>query len=343
MKILLIKLGALGDVLRTTPLLTALKRRYPKAKLRWVVDKSCAPVLEKVALIDELEPFGPRTLETLRRERFDLVINLDKESEALDAVMAAQADKKMGFGRTPEGKLCALDELSDYALRLGIDDELKFRHNKKTYQQISFEQAGMSFNGEEYLFDVDPASEAFAVEWLNKLGAPAAPTVTQPIIGLNTGSGRRFAGKRLPIESYIALAEKFTNDLKAAVFLLGGEDEIDRNLEIVRRSHAKIFNTGSHSIHRFAAILRRCSVVITGDTTAMHIAIATRTPSLVHFGSTCAEEIELYGRGRKIVSSLDCAPCYKRDCPIDEQCMKDMTIAQLFVGARLLLGEKAYA
>ena len=94
--------------------------------------------------------------------------------------------------------------------------------------------------------------------------------------------------------------------------------------------------TGSHSIKIFAAIVKTCDLVVTGDTTAMHIAIAVKTPVVAYFASTCAAEIELYGRGRKVVSSISCAPCYKKICPIDEQCMKDMRAEEIFNEAKIL-------
>ena len=80
---------------------------------------------------------------------------------------------------------------------------------------------------------------------------------------------------------------------------------------------------------------------VTGDTTAMHIAIAVKTPVLAYFASTCAQEIELYGRGKKVVSGIACTPCYKKICPIDEQCMKDMKDEPLFREAKSLLARHA--
>ena len=88
-------------------------------------------------------------------------------------------------------------------------------------------------------------------------------------------------------------------------------------------------DTGSHPIRRFAAIVRACDLIVTGDTTALHMAIAVKTPVVAYFASTCAQEIEMYGRGHKIVSGISCAPCYKKICPIDEQCMKDMSVRQI--------------
>ena len=336
MNILLIKLGAMGDVLRTTPLLTALKNKYPDSKVCWLVHAPCRGVLEKNPLIDALMDYSKENIRRLKTDCFDLSVNLDKEPEAIDAMMAVPSNKKMGFGRSPEGKLCALNASSDYAYRLGIDDDLKFRLNKKSYQEISFEQVGLKFNHEEYIFSVDPASAVRAGNYLRSLGVNLN-NKDRPVIGLNTGSGTRFAGKRLPVSTTLELIEKFSTTMKALIFILGGQDEIERNQEISRRSQYSVVNTGNHSIHDFAAIVRECNLVISGDTIAMHVAIGMKVPVVAYFASTCASEIELYGRGMKVVSGISCAPCYKKVCPIGERCMKDMSAEEIFLTSKRLL------
>lgn len=339
MKILIIKLGALGDVLRTTPLLTALKAKHPACKIVWVVEKTNADILIGNPLIDEILPWSDETLRELSRRSFDWAINLDKEPEALEAIMRSDAKQKAGFGRSKDGKLAPLDSLSDYAYRLGIDDELKFKRNRKTYQVISFEQAGIVFCGEEYVFHLDTSSERVAEAHLKNLGLERVSG--RFVVGLNTGSGRRFAGKRLPVAAFVRLAERSVRELGATVLLLGGEDEIQRNLEIQKRSSVPVMNTGSHPIRTFAGIVRRCDAVLSGDTTAMHIAIGLRVPVAAYFASTCASEIELYGRGVKIVSGIECAPCYKKICPIDEKCMSDMDPDVLFSALKETLNIKS--
>lgn len=342
MKILIIKLGAMGDVLRTTPLLTAIKKQYPRSKISWLVDPRCEEVLKGNPLIDVLIAYSEKNLVGLEKEHFDWVVNLDKDEEALSAVMRIPADEKRGFGRSDSGMLCPLDARSDYAYRLGVDDELKFRKNKKTYQEISFEQVGFCFCKEEYVFSVSREEILVARAHLKKMGVHLNGH-RPPIVGLNTGSGARFAGKKLPVPTILEIARKFSVEEKAMIFLLGGKDEIERNREIERLSEFPVVNTGSHPIKEFAAIVRECDLVISGDTTAMHIAIAVKVPVVAYFASTCAAEIELYGRGRKIISSLSCAPCYLKNCPIDEQCMKDMTAEQIFEAGKKILRSKEFA
>lgn len=335
MNILIVKLGALGDVLRTTPLLSGLKKKFPDGAIDWIVDERHAEVLKGNPQIRALDVYSAGTLARLADRRYDVAINLDKDAEALDTIAAAHAEKKMGFGRDRAGALCALDAQSEYAVRLGVDDELKFRINKKTYQEISFEQAGLRFEGEEYVFGLDPENERFSGKLRAELRSGS--NGSRPIVGLNTGAGSRFAGKRLPIATAAELARRFHFDSGAAVLLLGGSEEIERNKEIERVAACPVINTGANPIRRFAATVKACDLVVSGDTTGMHVAIAMKVPLVAYFASTCAAEIELYGRGRKIVSKLPCAPCYKRVSPYDEQCMKDMSAEAILEASSALL------
>ena len=63
-----------------------------------------------------------------------------------------------------------------------------------------------------------------------------------------------------------------------------------------------------------------------GDTMAMHVAIARRRWAVAFFGPTCAQEIDLFGRGEKLITQVSCAPCYKHVCDEQNACHKDITV-----------------
>jgi len=298
-RVLIVKLGAMGDVLRTTPLLSIISKLYPECRVDWVVDDVSAVVLKNNPLIQQLMIFSPETLGRLSQTHYDLALNLDKEPEALDTLAASGADVKRGFGwNASRNAMVAVNPASDYALRLGLDDELKFRRNVKTYQEISCEQAELPYSKEEYVFTLPDAAVASARKQLTDQGVPESDL--GKCIGINTGSGHRFAGKRLPEEHIVALAKYMHQGLKCPILLLGGPEEEERNQSLSRRLKGIAIHTGTdHSIQIFAGLVSQCRLVLTGDTIAMHIAIAMRVPALVYFGSTCASEIELYGRGKK--------------------------------------------
>lgn len=154
-KILIIKLASAGDVLRTTTLLSALKNRYPDSHITWLVEKLGAELLEGNANIDRILVYGAEAALSLQKERFDIVISLDKAVEAISIATAIRAGQKYGFSLNEKGKLCSLNKEAEYSYLLGLDDSLKFFKNKKTYQEIIFESTGLIYEDNPYELVLD--------------------------------------------------------------------------------------------------------------------------------------------------------------------------------------------
>ena len=333
-RVLIVKLGAMGDVLRTTPLLPALRQRYPECHITWLVEEASFQLLTDNPLIDRLVRYDLGALLRLELETYDLAINLDKSILATGALMKARAPEKLGFAIAETGSIYPLNPEAEYSFELGLSDDLKFRRNTKTYQEFTFESVGFEYHGEEYVFTIPDEDRAAAAEIFQEAGV----TDDDLVIGLNTGSGAVFATKKWTIEGFVELAELLSEKLGAKVALLGGKDEVERNREIQSRVRTPIFDTGGYNpLKQFAAIVGRCSLIVTGDTLALHLAIAEKCPVVALFGSTCHQEIELYGRGEKIVGPADCAPCYKSSCE-KMTCMKNITAPQVFEAVRRVLG-----
>lgn len=335
-RILIIKLGATGDVLRTTPVLRPLKERYPESHITWVVDPISAPLLRGNGSIDRILYPSHETLARIQVEEFDLVLCLDKVEAATSLAMLARAPKKLGFGLTAQGTLTILNPEAEYALLLGVSDHIKFHVNQKPYQQITFEAIGLPYNGERYMLEVDPTAAAWAEALFSLHGLAHHDG---PIIGLNTGAGTGFAGKAWRVEKWAALARRAREELNARILLLGGPQERERNADLAARAADAVIDTGTeNTLPQFCALVQRCTAVVTGDTTGMHVAIALEVPTVVLFGSTCAQEIDLYGRGEKIVTSVSCAPCYLKKCPIGEICLDDIRFEDVFAALKRQLG-----
>ncbi|WP_123580754.1 glycosyltransferase family 9 protein [Abditibacterium utsteinense] len=324
-RILVIKLGATGDVLRTTPILRALKAKYPASHITWIVEPISAPLLKANPFIDRVLTPDFETLSRLHVETFDLMLCLDKVEAATSLAMLCRAREKRGFGLTDLGTLTILNPEAEFALRMGVSDRLKFYENEKAYQQIVFEAVGLPYQGEKYVLELERDAHTWAKAFF------AAHELHSPIVGLNTGAGSGFAGKAWRVEKWAALARRAQHELGAKVLLLGGPQERERNAEIAARAADAVIDSGtSNTLPQFIALVDGCDAVVTGDTTGMHVAIAREIPTVALFGSTCAPEIDLYGRGEKIVASVDCAPCYLKKCPIGEICLDDIKFEDVF-------------
>ncbi len=317
-RILVIKLGAIGDVLRTTPLLPALLNRYQDAHITWLTDESARELLEHNPLIDRLLVHNLETVLRLQVEQFSLLICLDKEANATALAMTTSAREKRGFGLSPHGSIIPLNPEAEYAFALGLSDELKFRVNRKSYQEIVFEAVGLPYRREEYVLSLDPDHLTYGRQVMARSAAGPDDTV----LGLCVGAGTRFANKTWTEEGFIAIARRLSEEPGTRVVLLGGRLEEDRMRSIHARLRERVFDTGCHhSLGQFAGILNCCDVGVSGDTVSMHIAVGLRKLVLAIFGPTCPQEVELYGRGAKVVSSVPCAPCYRQECDQAETCM----------------------
>ncbi len=334
-KVLIIKLSAVGDVLRTTPLLRGLKRKYPNSHITWLTLKESLDLLKGNNFIDRLLGYDFGALERLRFEQFDLLISLDKEDEATALASLTCAKNKIGFGLDRKtGNVIPLNKESQYAFALGLSDELKFKQNKKSYPEIIFEMCGLKYKNDEYILNISDSDRKYAQGLLSKMQVPAGSL----IIGLNTGAGDRFVHKAWGEDSFVELIRLIQTNLKTRVFLLGGPQEVARNRSIASNVGRLVFDIGcQHTLGQFCAIVESCSLVVTGDTTALHIALALKKPVVAIFGSTCEQEIELYGRGVKIASDIECRPCYKKECDRQITCMDLIKPQEVFQAAQKLL------
>ena len=120
-----------------------------------------------------------------------------------------------------------------------------------------------------------------------------------------------------------------SENLKANIFLLGGKRETELNHHLEKTSKFDVYNTGNdNSLLEFAGFLSKMDIVVSSDTLGMHLAIAQGKKVVALFGSTCPQEIDLFGQGAKLFAGVDCSPCYKKTCP-DMKCMEEITPEQV--------------
>jgi heptosyltransferase-2 len=333
-RILIVKLAAIGDVLRTTPLLAGLKRVYPQSHITWIVDPAALPLLKNNPYIDRLLPYEFSALFPLEVETFDLILGLEKEPRGAALTSKIRAPEKKGFGLDEKGNVYPLNKASEYAFFLGLSDDLKFYQNQKTYPELIFEIAEIEYRRDEYLLFLAPEDTSFGEEFAKKARLKKGET----LIGLNTGAGGVFANKAWTVGGYVKLIAQFEKRPKTRILLLGGPQEKERNRQILRQVSKKVIDGGcENTLGQFAALINLCDLVVTGDTTALHLAVGLKKKIVAVFGPTCAQEIELYGRGAKVVTSLSCAPCYRRSCSLSPNCMEAISVGEVMEKIKILL------
>ncbi len=334
-RILIVKLAAAGDVLRTTAVLPPLKRKYPESYIVWVTDAISAAFLEHNPYVDRVMPFGFASHVELAAQRFDEVICLDKEQRAAAFAASVTADHRLGYGLTEWGTVLPISEGARYDFELGLSNQRKFHENVRSAPDIYCEVADLTYEADPYMLVLPEQSLEYAREFLGGF----APE--EPLIGLNVGAGGVFANKAWTAEGYAELARRVVSDLGGTCIVLGGPDDRDRMARVVELSGGAALDGGTHSLLDFSAIVAHMDAVVTGDTMALHIAVAVGVPVLAMFGPTVPQEIELYGRGRKLVSPAECAPCYLRACDRSPSCMDRIEVDTVMDALRGVLADDA--
>ncbi len=309
-KILIIKLGAIGDVIRTTPLLKKLRKEFPDAHISWL---TYSPDIISKNTVDRILNVSPENIELLKQINFDWLINLDKDSLAISLANSINAKKKSGFTIDEFGHAKPIStKAEEHKWLTGLFDDLN-KENKKHYMQEIFEICGYEFKNEEYILEVEPSG----IEWnIDK---------TKKVIGLNTGCGGRWTSRLWPTEYWITLAkELLTNGYE--VILLGGEQEDVKNKFIQKESGAKYF--GFFPLKVFMDLLNQCNTVVTAVTMAMHLAIGLKKNLILFNNIFNKNEFYLYGRGEILEPDFDCDCYFSPICP--NNCMQYLMPEKVF-------------
>ena len=297
-----------------------IRRLYPQCHITWITAPAATPLVPP-SLVDRIWTLSPQTLFRLHVEEFDLVLSLDKEPEVTALAMVARSKDKRGMGLDKYGAVYPLNPQMATYYRLGLDNPLKFFGNTRTYPDLLAEAVSLPYDPliDDYHLDVRAEDMEAGRRLLAGLGLSPA----DPIVGLNTGAGGVFVNKDWTVLGYLELIRELERN-RLPVLLLGGDKESSRNSEIARRiASPYVREVGSSlSLGVFSGVISQCRVVVSGDTLGMHIALAMKRPVVALFGSTQPHEIELFGRGEKIVTPATCAPCYRRSCDIHPSCME---------------------
>jgi ADP-heptose:LPS heptosyltransferase len=316
-RILIIKLAAQGDVIRTTPLVVKYRELYPDCHITWVTNSK--EILPQ-DVIDEIYVLDTISWEIIVNQKFDIAINLDKDKEACILLKKVKSEKKFGFiWNKKENHIDAATSKAGQKIITGIFDKYS-KENKKSYSEEIFEICGLKFNKEPYLLNVD---NGLFVKW-NFLRQMAGD---KKIIGLNTGCGKRWLTRLWPGEHWIELIKKLQS---APVYpvLLGGPEEDAQNKKYAKSTGA--YYPGTFSISEFIAITANTDVVVTAVSMMMHIAIGLKKNLVLLNNIFNKNEFELYGRGKIIEPSTGCDDYYGNKCTRERHCMKDISVEHVF-------------
>lgn len=337
-RLLIVKLDALGDVLRTTCILPALREKFPKARISWITAPASVPLLENIPSLDRVIPAGMEAVAVLKTERFDIVFGLDTAPRSAALASLAKAVERKGFGVDPGGRVFPYNAEANDWFTMGLFDDVK-KKNKRTYQDIIMEICDLKGLRQDIVVALTEKEKAHARRFAEEAGLRVGGARPGRIIGVNTGSGSRWPMKQWPIGHTIELIGKLLAEGDARVLLFGGREEEERNRLIRESVGGGLIDTGCrNSLREFMALVDLCDLLVTGDTMALHVALGLGKKVVALFGPTSAAEIDVYGRGIKITPRMDCVCCYLRECDKKPTCMERISVDTVLRGVKELLG-----
>ncbi len=332
MKILIIKLSAIGDVVQTLPALEAIKKTYPDSEITWVVEEAAAGILEGHPLIDRLlisrrksllrklrNPFTVFTglrgifgfIRDLRSMCYDIAIDFQGLFKSGIVIGMARAERKIGFDCTREFSYLFLNEKMP-----AYDIE---RHALDRYLDVA-----------RYLGARD-AAPVCTLPIERELGTIRQRIAEvrregQPLVVVNPVA--RWKTKLWRERNFAELADRLVKEKNASVIFTGGPDDrtVIERIQSLMRERARNW-AGEVTLKELAALASEAELFITTDTGPMHLAAAAGARIVSLFGPTAPWRTGPYGGKHVVVrTGIDCSPCFQRECKKAVMCMEGITV-----------------
>ena len=288
-KILVFSFSLIGDAALSTAVIGPLRQRFPDAKITFLVGVLASDLLAADPQIDQVLVYDNRgkhagwcgkirLIKLLRRERFDLVIDLR------DSVWSRFVGGKHWGMRLRRGNIHAVTRYLDALQRRGVDVDGARPQLQFTISSLAKRDAFLTENGvnqHQVLVGIHPGGN-----WVYKLWRP---------------------------ESFAQIADQLCEKWNAQILLFAGPDERELQAKVANLMQCKPICVKEDDLRQVAGFIAACDLYIGNDTGPMHIAAAVGTPVIAIFGSTNHHRSGPYGEEHIVVHSgveLGCNPCH---------------------------------
>ncbi len=319
-KILVFSFSLIGDAALSTTVISPLRQRFPEAKIAFLVGPDAFSLLESDPQIDQVLMYDKqgehagwrgkiRLIKLLRRERFDLVVDLR------DSAWSRFVGGKHWGMRLRRGNIHAVTRYLDVLRRHGVDvngarPQLQFTASALAKRDAFLIENGI--NRHQVLVGIHPGGN-----WVYKLWSP---------------------------QGFAQIADRLCEKWNAQILLFAGPDERQLQAQIANLMRYTPIPVKEGNLCQVAGLIAACNFYIGNDTGPMHIAVAVGTPTVGIFGSTNHYRNGPYGAEHVVVHSgveLGCNPCHpgkrpggcgKGSCAVIEA----ITVEQVFNAAEKL-------
>jgi lipopolysaccharide heptosyltransferase II len=333
-KLLIIKLSSLGDIILSTPGLRAIRERFPRHKISFLVGEESKEVLLRCPYIDELlvvdlknKDKGLKGLlaisRVLRKKNFDLVIDLQNNRASHLLAFLSLSIERYGYDNKK------LSFLLNHRIR---DDKPAI--DPVTHQFRLLKMLGIDLKDNRLELwpgkdDDEYVESLLNTEWLS---------ADQKIIGININASKRWLTKCWPKGHIAKLCEELGLRNMRVVITGTHDDAAEANALISMVKNTKIINAcAKTTVNQLACLIKRCSLYISADSSPLHIAAAMNVPVIAFFGPTDPARHMPPSRNSLVIRrDLPCSPCYKPKCR-HKKCMDLITVEEVLSGIEKML------
>ena len=308
MRILIVRTSALGDVVHSLPVLEALRRHLPRARIGWLVESSIAPLLRGHPQIDDLlevrlkawrrRPLALSTfseirtfLGELRRFAPDVVLDLmgNHKSGILSALTLC--DRRIGAARPDRREPSSAIWISE---PVALEGEHVVDRTLSILGGLDLPSEPARLGGERLFSDAAPPA-----------GLPRRFFLVHP--------GAAWPNKRYPAAGWGRVAADLQRKTGLQGLVVAGPGETDLAEAARRTSDGSLQRLDTPDLPSLVALLRHADLVLGGDTGPLHLARALGTPVLALMGPTAARSHGPYGQADAALwHTLPCSFCYLR-------------------------------
>ena len=332
-RILVIRTDRIGDVVLSLPVVTALRRRYPKAHLAILVHPDVYQIVEDLPDLDKIHiDKGDEQsihgffslIQMMRREKFDVAILLHPTLRLAWAVRFARIPIRVGTG---------------YRIYSFLFNKRVYEHRKNSrrheveYNLRLAAEVGADVSHVNFGLSILPSATRQVDQLLEEMGV----TERKPLVILHPGS--RGSALNWPWTHFAQLADRFIKESSAQVAITGGENEHEVIERIIKNSSEKIFNlAGRLNLKELAALFKRADLIVANSTGPLHIGVAVGTEVIGLYPPVTAMSARRWGPYGQSDSFLipdlpECSHCRGSRC-LFWNCMALISVEEVWTVAR---------
>ena len=271
-RILILRMGPLGETLLTTPVIRALRQRFPEAHIAYMVAPGREDLVSENPNLDEVITYSvsiPKLIYEMAKRSFQMVVVLQPTFRLVLHTFLARIPFRIGF-ETNSGK----GRLLHAAVPNNID-----QHETARYLDV-VRGIGIEPDSREPEMFVNATAQSWADDFLAGVGVSS----DRPLIGLNPGSGSE--SRRWSKTGFAQVGDRLHQKYDAQIFITAGDAEGALPHDVADLMSCSPIIVRGITPMQLGAILQKCRLYISNDTGPMHMSTAVKTPTIALFGAS---------------------------------------------------------